>query len=86
MAKKKSRKAALKIDSHILVPRHSKLSKEETKALFERYNATSKELPKILKNDSAIAHLNVEAGDIIKIVRKSPTAGENTVFYRSVSG
>ena len=68
---------------HILIPKHSKLSEKDKKKLFERYNVGYKELPKILKTDSAIAHLDVKSGDIIKIERKSPTAGKS-IFYRGV--
>ena len=41
-------------------------------------------LPKIRKDDPAIAKLNADANDVIKILRKSPTAGE-AVFYRGVA-
>ena len=68
---------------HNLVPQHLKLSEKEKKELLEKYNITLQELPKILKDDPAIASLNVKPGDIVKIVRKSPTAGQ-AVFYRGV--
>ena len=68
---------------HILVPKHVKLSEKEKQELIEKYNVRMRELPKILKNDPAIKHLNVKNGDIIKIIRKSPTAGES-IFYRGV--
>ncbi len=48
-----------------------------------KYNVSLRELPKIKKDDSAISSLNVKVGDVIKIARASPTAGE-TVFYRGV--
>ncbi|MBC8501379.1 MAG: DNA-directed RNA polymerase subunit H [Nanoarchaeota archaeon] len=78
MATKK--KEALK---HILIPEHIKLSEKEKKALMEKFQVDILELPKIPANDPAIAHLNVKEKDIIKIVRKSSTAG-TTVFYRGV--
>ncbi len=68
---------------HELIPEHSKLSKKDAEELFEKYNITLKELPKILVSDPAIAHLDVEVGDVIMIKRRSRTAGE-TVFYRGV--
>lgn len=74
----------LKIDKHSLIPKHSKLSEKERKALFEQYNISLSELPKILKDDSAIQKLGAKSGDVIKIIRKSPTAGE-AVFYRGVT-
>lgn len=71
------------IRKHILVPEHIKLSDKEKKELLGKYHISLKELPKVKKNDPAIAHLNVREGDIIKVIRKSPTAGE-VVFYRGV--
>ncbi len=76
-------KTKIDVSKHILVPKHTKLNEKEKSELLKRYNSTSRELPKILKSDPAIADLDVSAGDVIKISRKSPTAGE-TLFYRVV--
>jgi len=73
-----------KVSDHILVPEHKKLSKEEKKELLDRYNITTKELPKIIKGDAALEHLSADAGDVIRIERKSPTAGKTT-YYRVVT-
>ncbi|MBR9683012.1 DNA-directed RNA polymerase subunit H [Candidatus Woesearchaeota archaeon] len=71
------------VEAHHLVPKHTKLSDAETKKLFEKYNITSKELPKILDTDPVIESLGAKAGDVIKVNRASETAGE-TVYYREV--
>lgn len=71
------------VRKHILVPEHIKLNEKEKKELLEKYRISLKELPKIKKNDQAIDHLDAKEGDIIKIIRKSPTAGES-IFYRGV--
>ena len=68
---------------HELVPKHIKLSEKEKKELLENYKITIAELPKILITDPAIAKLHVKPGDVIKIIRKSPTSKES-VFYRGV--
>ena len=68
---------------HELVAEHKKLSDKDAKALFKQYNVTMKELPKILITDPAITHLGVKEGDIVRIERKSRTAGES-VFFRVV--
>jgi len=68
---------------HELIPEHTKLSDKEAKALLKKYNITLKEIPKILISDPAIAHLSVKEGDIIKIKRKSRTAG-SIIYYRGV--
>lgn len=73
-------------EQHSLIPQHSKLSDKEKAELFKKYGITLKELPKILLSDSAIAELSVQEGDVIKIVRKSPTRGEATYYRGVVSG
>ena len=78
------KKQKFKVDKHILTPKHSKLGEREKAQLLEKYHITSKELPKILKTDSAIKELDAKPGDVIKIIRKSQTAGD-AVFYRAVS-
>ncbi|HLC50502.1 MAG TPA: DNA-directed RNA polymerase subunit H [Candidatus Nanoarchaeia archaeon] len=77
------KKVKFKVDKHILTPKHSKLSEKEKSNLFEKYHVTSKEMPKMMKTDSAIKELDPKPGDVIKITRKSPTAGES-IFYRVV--
>jgi DNA-directed RNA polymerase subunit H len=78
------KKQKFKVDKHILTPKHVKLSEREKVHLLEKYHVTSKEMPKILKTDAAIRELDSKPGDVIKIVRKSQTAGES-MFYRVVS-
>ncbi len=71
------------ITKHALVPKHVKLNEKEKKELFEKYAADMRDLPRIYKEDPAIQSLDVKEGDIIKIIRKSQTAGE-AIFYRRV--
>jgi len=75
--------AKFKIEEHTLVPEHSKLNDKDKKELLERYQITTKELPRILKKDPVIKELGAKPGDVIKIKRKSETAGES-IFYRCV--
>jgi len=79
-----AKKLQFDVKSHVLVPKHSKLSQKDKKELFTRLNITIKELPKISVKDAAIKELGVEPGDVIKIERPSPTAG-HAVYYRGVS-
>lgn len=76
-------KKSIDIKKHILVPKHLKLSEKEKSNLLEKYDISIKQLPKILKDDPAIKDLHPKQGDIIKVIRQSPTAGE-TIFYREV--
>ncbi|MSR86145.1 DNA-directed RNA polymerase subunit H [Candidatus Woesearchaeota archaeon] len=71
------------ISAHILVPKHRKLSIEETNVLLEKLNISVNQLPRILQSDPAIRHLNAEPGEVICIERDSPTAGKAN-YYRVV--
>ncbi len=71
------------IKKHLLVPEHSKLNKTEIKELLDKYDITVNELPKIPASDAAIQGLNASPGDVIKIIRNSPTAGKS-IYYRVV--
>ncbi len=71
------------VSKHVLVPKHVKLSEKEKKDLFEQYVADLRDLPRMYKDDPAIQGLDVKEGDVIKIFRKSATAGE-AIFYRRV--
>ena len=73
------------VSKHVLVPKHVKLNEKEKKELFEKYVADLRDLPKVFKDDAAIQGLDVKEGDIIKILRTSPTAGEAVFFRRVVS-
>ena len=71
------------VTKHVLVPKHTKLSDKEQKELFEKYAIDLQNLPRIYIKDPSVLHLELKEGDIIKISRSSPTAGD-TVFYRRV--
>ena len=69
--------------NHELVPKHEILSEKEAKELLETLNITKDQLPKILSKDPVVKILGAKPGDIIKITRRSATAGE-AVYYRVV--
>jgi DNA-directed RNA polymerase subunit H len=70
-------------EEHFLVPGHFLVKEEDAPALLEKLNATKDNLPGILKMDPAIKKLKAKRGDIIRIERKSLTAGKTT-YYRVV--
>jgi len=69
--------------NHYLVPKHEVMSEEEVKDLLEKLNITKEQLPKILESDPMVKLIGAKVGDVIKITRKSHTAGE-TIYYRLV--
>lgn len=76
--------ATFEVKKHNFVPKHTKLNEVETKEILERFNIVKRKLPKISKKDPTIKDLGLEVGDVLKISRKSPTAGEST-YYRVVA-
>ena len=68
---------------HILIPKHKKLSEVEAEKILKKYNVSEKQLPRIKVDDPAILEMNAERGDIIEIIRDSPTIGKS-FFYRVV--
>jgi DNA-directed RNA polymerase subunit H (RpoH/RPB5) len=80
MAAKKKATLDIDISKHVLVPKHTKLTEEEKKELTKKYNIALRQLPKILKSDAALKELAPEAGDVIRITRKSHARGESDYF------
>ena len=67
---------------HKLVPKHIKITSEsEIKEILESYSVKNRfQLPIILKCDPIARYLGFKNGDIIKIIRPSPTAGEYVTY------
>jgi len=76
-------KKVIKVTNHIFQPKHEILSKEDAEKILKKFNVKTNQLPYIMSNDKGLEDLDVRPGDIIKITRKSPTAGES-VYYRYV--
>lgn len=68
---------------HQLVPEHVILSEEEAKKVLEDMKVHAEQLPRIRSDDPVVKAIGAREGDILKIVRESPTAGK-FVTYRIV--
>ncbi len=61
---------------HVLVPPHRKLSTDEAKAVMDRLHVTQKsQLPLIKHHDMQSRVMGLVPGDLVEILRPSPTAG-----------
>ena len=81
---------SINVLKHDLVPEHTLLTEEEGNDVLAQLGVRRDQLPKIRRGDAAIKVLEniegrtIEAGRIIKVVRKSRTA-EEFVAYRLVT-
>ncbi len=71
------------IFEHELVPKHEILTQEERDKVLSYYRVKPYQLPQIKASDPAAKAIGAKPGDILRIIRKSPTAGEH-IAYRYV--
>jgi DNA-directed RNA polymerase subunit H len=71
------------IFEHALVPKHETLSEKERAALLEKYKIKPYQMPQITSTDPAVKAIGAKPGDVLRIIRKSSTAGEH-IAYRYV--
>lgn len=71
------------ITHHMLVPKFHVLSDAEKKEFLECYKLKIGQLPKMLDTDPISRYYGLKKGDVVKITRKSVTAGRY-VYYRCV--
>ncbi len=77
---------AFNIFTHELVPLHEILPPEEREKLLATYHVEPYQLPKIKTSDPAVKAIGARAGDIVRIIRKSETAGKYVAFRYVVEG
>jgi len=73
-------KQTLGVRNVILIP------KEEAKALMRQLRLRPWQLPWIKSSDPLAKSVGAKPGDVLKIVRDSPTAGEAVVYRLVVPG
>jgi DNA-directed RNA polymerase subunit H len=71
------------IFEHALVPKHEILTEKEANQLLALYKIKPYQMPQIKSTDPAVKAIGAKAGDILKIIRESSTAGEH-IAYRYV--
>ncbi len=74
----------LNITKHKLMPKHTLLTPQEKEEFLVQSGLKEAQLPRILPTDPMAKYLGARRGDIIRIVRRSETAGK-CVMYRFCS-
>jgi DNA-directed RNA polymerase subunit H len=77
------KKGKFSILEHELVPKHEILEGREVAVLLDTYKLQKEQLPKIKKSDPVIKEIKAEVGDVVRITRRSRTAGKS-LSYRLV--
>jgi DNA-directed RNA polymerase subunit H len=71
---------AFDLFEHKLVPKHEILTEEEKAQLLAQYKVHPYQLPQIKSADPAVKVIGARPGDILRVTRKSPTAGEHLAY------
>lgn len=74
------------IFEHTLVPKHEVLTSEEKEKVLMEYRVRSYQMPQIRASDPAARAIGARPGDIVRIVRDSPTAGKYVSYRYVVEG
>jgi DNA-directed RNA polymerase subunit H len=70
---------------HELVPYHEVLGPKEVKQVLKTYNITKEQLPRVVVTDPVARAIGAREGDVLKVIRKSRTAGISVAFRFVVS-
>jgi len=74
------------IFNHEFVPKHEILTSEEKEKILEKYRVKPYQLPRIKASDPAAEAIGARPGDMIRIIRESPTAGKYIAYRYVVEG
>lgn len=81
--KDEEKRKAIDVFEHQLVPEHEIVPRREAEELLERLHIKAHQLPYLRADDPAAKQIGAKPWDIVKVTRRSPTAGE-VVVYRYV--
>ncbi|HZX20610.1 MAG TPA: DNA-directed RNA polymerase subunit H [archaeon] len=72
-----------KVADHFLVSKHEIVPLERLEEVFKKFGSKAEKFPQILVDDPAVEEIGAKRGDMIKITRKSQTAG-TSIYFRIV--
>ena len=73
---------AVNITRHELVPKHIPLEAEELQEVLKGHSLQPEMLPRILSTDPIASYFGLQHGNVVKIIRRSETAGEYVTYRR----
>lgn len=74
------------IFGHTLVPKHEIVAPGEREKLLNDYRVQPYQLPRLRASDPGAKAIGAKPGDIVRIIRDSPTAGKYTSYRYVVEG
>ena len=81
--KNEEKRKAIDVFKNQLVPKHEVVPRREAEELLERLHIKAHQLPYLRADDPAATQIGAKPWDVVKVTRRSPTAGE-VVVYRYV--
>ncbi len=81
--KKEDEPPVFKVSTHVLIPKHELLTREEAGRVAKEFSATPSQFPYLLATDPVAKEVGAHPGDFVKITRRSETSGTST-YYRFV--
>jgi DNA-directed RNA polymerase subunit H len=66
-----------------MVPWHEIATAEEKERILKKHGLAMDRMPQIQRDDPIVLEIGAKPGDLVRIYRKSPTAGES-IYYRIV--
>ncbi len=84
--KESEKERSYNLFGHQFVPKHELLSKKEAEELMRDFHIRPYQLPYIKTSDPTAEVLKAKMGDILRVTRKSATAGEVVVYRYVVEG
>ncbi len=69
-----------------MIPKHELLTKEESSQVIARFNGSTSQFPYIQATDAIAKEVGAKPGDMVRITRRSETAGTSTYYRYVVEG
>ncbi len=79
-------KRRIRVTDHELVPKHEVVPKDEAVKILRELGVTPQQLPLMRASDPVAREIGAKPGDIVRIIRRSPTAGKIVVYRFVIAG